>query len=70
MHLSYDLLEEIARSIENLPVLIMLTFRIMDGESGRDAPVSALAHFTAMELSPLTLDDLTLLAQTAFGANI
>jgi len=61
--LSYDLLEEFARSIQNLPVLIILTFRNTEVESMRDAPVSALPHFVAIELSPLTQDDLTLLAK-------
>ncbi len=61
--LSYDLLEEIALRIDKLPVLIIRTFRNLDREDARDLPVSNMSHHTTMELSPLTQDDLTLLAR-------
>ena len=61
--LSYDLLEEIGRSIEGMPVLIILTFRDVEMETERTAAVSAMPYYTAMELSPLTQEDLTLLAK-------
>ena len=61
--LSHDLLEEIARSIDNLPVLLILTFRSMEIEQRRESGVSSLPYYTGLELSPLTQDDLTLLAQ-------
>jgi adenylate cyclase len=60
--LSHDLLEEIARSIQSLPVLIILTYRRTDIVRDREARVSKLPHYSAIELTPLTEDDLSQLA--------
>lgn len=60
--LSYDLMDEVARRIENLPVLIIRTYRDMGLEGEREAPASKLAYHSSMELTPLTQDDLTKLA--------
>jgi adenylate cyclase len=59
--LSYDLLEIITGSIRSLPVVILLTFR--DRERLARNRISSLPYFTNMTLTPLTEDDLTLLAQ-------
>ncbi len=61
--LSFDLLAEVARSIADLPVLIILTFRSLDVERMREAEISSLPTYAALELSPLTQDDLALLAR-------
>lgn len=61
--LSSELMEEIARAIESLPVLIILTSRTMDSERLRETSVTSLPYYTAIELSPLMQDDLALLAE-------
>jgi adenylate cyclase len=59
--LSYDLLEAITSSIQSLPVVILVTFR--NRERLERHRISSLPYFTSMELTPLTEDDLTMLAQ-------
>jgi adenylate cyclase len=61
--LSHDLLEEIAKNIINLPVLIILTFRNFEHEKQRQQGIQSLPYHTAIELSPLTQEDLAMLAQ-------
>jgi len=61
--LSYDLLEVIANSITNLPVLILLTFRNFEADQQRNKGLINLSNHTILKLSPLTQPDLAKLAE-------
>ncbi len=61
--LSHDLLEVVARSSADLPVLILLTLRHTDLERIREARVSSLPNYAAINLTPLREQDLVDLAR-------
>lgn len=56
---SFDLLELAARAIENLPVLILLTYRPADAEPLRHTltRLELLDHFTQVKLSELNVEE-------------
>lgn len=55
--LSHDLLEVIARAINDLPVLIMLTYRPVSVERLQSPRVEQLPHFSRVELADFTPDE-------------
>ena len=52
--LSHDLLDVIGRAIADLPVLLVMSFRPLDPQSGRALKVSQLPHFTEIKLTDFT----------------
>jgi predicted ATPase len=52
--LSHDLLERIAQTIVDLPILIVLAYRPPELLRLQTPRIEALAHFTRVELAPLT----------------
>ncbi|MCL4302757.1 MAG: tetratricopeptide repeat protein [Anaerolineae bacterium] len=69
--LSHDLLEEIGRTIADLPVLLVLAYRPLDLERLQAPRISLLAHFTEITLADFTLPEaerlITLKLQQFFG---
>ena len=61
--LSHDLLEMVGRSSADLPLVILLTLRHTNLERIREARVSKLLNYSAINLTPLTEDDLAQLAR-------
>lgn len=55
--LSHDLLENLARAAENLPVCFVLAYRPPDSAWTQTQRVERLAHFTRIELKDLTASD-------------
>ncbi len=55
--LSHDLLEEVARASESLPILILLAYRPPEIERIAAPHLEKLPHFTRIELTSLTLEE-------------
>ncbi len=49
--LSHDLLEVIGRAIADLPVLLVMSYRPLDAQSGQTLKVSQLPHFAKIQLA-------------------
>jgi predicted ATPase len=60
--LSMDLLQQVTEAIESLPVLVILSYRSSGDERLRNSSISSFPCFSAVELSPLTEEDLASLA--------
>lgn len=56
---SFDLLELVARTVEDLPVLILMTYRLLDTHSQQQAirRLEPLDHFTQIRLDELSTDE-------------
>ncbi|MFN2199625.1 MAG: tetratricopeptide repeat protein [Caldilineaceae bacterium] len=61
--LSHDLLEVLGRSIADLPVVILLSFRAMELERLKEERVSTLPYYSEITLSPLGAGELSDMAR-------
>jgi adenylate cyclase len=72
--LSHDLLEEIARAIADLPVLLVLAYRPLDVQRLQAPRVSLMSYFTEIPLADFTLQEaerlITLKLQKFFGTQM
>ncbi|MBI3242469.1 MAG: tetratricopeptide repeat protein [Chloroflexi bacterium] len=70
--LSNDLLEVIGRAIADLPILLVMSYRPMDSQSGQTLRVSQLPHFSETKLNDFTPQEaerlISLKLEQFFGA--